>query len=179
MRWIYELSGHSVPIDSLEEFVLHDVTDLQANAWVGDKNLADEVARHRVQILRQNYASGLHELDHLLRRHRREATSRATVDECTLSDSNLYRFRSERREAAQNLADQDPEAPYVRLIVVASSYKNLWRRVGWRAAVGSHSVFPDVFQLLAEAKVDQLYVPGSIQENILGLQVSVNDIPLM
>ena len=51
VRRIFELSGDSVPIDSLKEFVLHDVTYFKANARVGNENLADQVSRHRVQVL--------------------------------------------------------------------------------------------------------------------------------
>ena len=110
--------------------------------------------------------------------HRYHASQVAAI-EPTLGCSNLHSLGPERREAAQYLADQDPEAPYIGFVAVSGANEHFWGGVGWSTAVGASPVSLQITQLFRKAKVYQFDVSPSIQKDILWLQISVNYVVLM
>lgn len=114
----------------------------------------------------------------MLGRHRDHA-SQVAATESILGCSNFHGLGPEWCEAAQYLADQDPEAPYIRLIAIAGANEHFWGGVGWSTAVGASPVSLQITQLFRKAKVYQFDVSPPIQKDILWLQISVNYVILM
>ena len=170
--WRTQLLRDTLPVDTFEELVLHDVFDLEAHVWIGNENLSDNVSRHRRQVLRQNDAARVHHLYDHLRRHR-------AYTQTVLSDSNLHGLRSERREPTNHFAYQNTEAPYISLVPVIGSNDHFGGRVRRRSAVGPRLVSFQICQLLGEAKVDKFNVPASVQKNVLRFQIPEDYVTLM
>ena len=87
----------------------------------------------------------------------------------------------ERCKAADHLAYENTERPNVCLfpIVASPAIKRDFRGyVSWCSAV-SHDLLPFLCQLFSKPKIDQPYVPYSVNQYILRLQVSKHDLPLV
>mmetsp|Transcript_21791 Transcript_21791/g.59534 ORF Transcript_21791/g.59534 Transcript_21791/m.59534 type:complete len:236 (-) Transcript_21791:1307-2014(-) len=74
--------------------------------------------------------------------------------------------------AAQQLESQDAQRPPIDGVRVALGLDELWRKVVGRTAGGVRLADDD----LREAHVSQLHMPGFVQEQILRLQVSEDDL---
>lgn len=96
-----------------------------------------------------------------------------------MSDSDFHSFGPERSEAAEDFADQDAEAPQVRLVSVACADQHFWRCVCRRSAVRSGLLVFKIGQLLAKAEVDELDMTAPVEQNVFGLQVSVDNVAIV
>ena len=79
-------------------------------------------------------------------------------------------------ESADHLANQDADAPYVRLVGMADLGEHYLRgAIPWRATIRVRPSI-DVLQLLGEPKVYQFHVPLSVDQDVLRLEIPVDDI---
>ena len=85
------------------------------------------------------------------------------------------------RIAGQELIDQNAQSPPVHCRRVALVMDHLGGEVLGRAAkrVSLHGMVPIAAEALGKAKVDQLDVPVLVDEQVLGLEVSVGDAALL
>ena len=179
MRRICELSLNLMPVYALEELVLHYLMDLDPSVWVSHQYFANQISGRRCQILRQSDTTSLNYLENLVRRHWRIAMTWTVCNISILSDSNFHRLGAERCESSKHFTYQNPKAPNVSLVIVASTYEYFWSCVGRCATVRRHPVFAQVAESFWESEVDELDVAFPVQEDIFRLQVSIYDVFLM
>ena len=82
----------------------------------------------------------------------------------------------EGNEPTYHLANEDANAPYIRLIGVAHiSHHDLRGAVAGRATVSVGSVRLNILHLFREAEVNNFYVAVVVDEDVLRLQIPVNN----
>lgn len=77
------------------------------------------------------------------------------------------------RKAADHLANEDADAPYVCLVGVAGVEHDLGSTVARRSTIGVGPAV-DVLQLLGKPKVYQFDVPLSVDQNVFWFQIPIN-----
>mmetsp|Transcript_39545 Transcript_39545/g.104789 ORF Transcript_39545/g.104789 Transcript_39545/m.104789 type:complete len:223 (+) Transcript_39545:509-1177(+) len=83
--------------------------------------------------------------------------------------------RLEGRRTRHELENEHPQSPPVDRVRVPRRCNQLWREVVWGTASGVGLSDDE----LSEAHVCELYLTALVEEQILWLQVSVNDMPFM
>mmetsp|Transcript_10138 Transcript_10138/g.38468 ORF Transcript_10138/g.38468 Transcript_10138/m.38468 type:complete len:520 (-) Transcript_10138:487-2046(-) len=82
----------------------------------------------------------------------------------------------EGREPSQHLVEQRPEAPPIHRSAMSLSVQDLGREILGGSTKGSGPPDIRVDPLLAQAEVRQLYMPHGVEKNVLGLQISVDNV---
>mmetsp|Transcript_48182 Transcript_48182/g.75254 ORF Transcript_48182/g.75254 Transcript_48182/m.75254 type:complete len:297 (+) Transcript_48182:313-1203(+) len=85
--------------------------------------------------------------------------------------------RIEGRVASQHLVNQDPQRPPVHSLSVAFVQDDLWSQVLW-GTTESPSVCSRLYGL-GEAEVADLQMPLVVEEQVLGLEVTVDDVAIV
>ena len=108
-------------------------------------------------------------LDYFVRWHRRIALRWTAFKEAILSDSYLHGLWPERRETSQHLTDENAKAPYVSLVVIASTDEYLRGCISWCSTIRPDSIILQVIEALREAEVNEFNMAFAIKQDIFRL----------
>ena len=176
--WWSDLLGRDEgPVDICEESVLHYALDVDSQLGIGDQDPLDQVPRHRIQVLGQDKPARVRHLDYLLGWYVRPALPmRAFIISLIhlLIGLDFHGFGAEWSKASEQLTNQDPEAPHIRLVAIACPNQHFRSRIGGCATVRPGFLILNVLHLLGESKIYQLNVPVTVKQDILRLQISIN-----
>mmetsp|Transcript_20222 Transcript_20222/g.60416 ORF Transcript_20222/g.60416 Transcript_20222/m.60416 type:complete len:489 (-) Transcript_20222:378-1844(-) len=159
VRWLQLLPTHGVPVEALVPLSPAEVLGAarphrQAVVRVGPQQPGDEHLRITLALLRELHA--VDALQHLL-------------------VGGLRELRAEGRLPGEQLVEEDAQAPPVLRLPVAQPRDHLGRQVVRRAAGGVGLVRDE----LRQPHVSDLEVAPLIEDQVLGLQVPVDDPPLV
>ncbi len=143
-----------LPVDPPEELVVLDILNLEPQVGVNDQYVLHNIPSQVTQVLRQLDRVSPNLFQYILR----------TIPLLLIP---------ERCEPANHLANEYPETPDIRLIVVPMPHHDLRRRIPGRSTVRKCPVLVYVLELLGKPEVYQLHMPLLVYQYILRLQVSV------